>query len=259
MVKRESELRIRHRLKRELRRLLAGNPEIFNKLRHLIARNLSLRGLYLRFLAGRITFVDAQGTRSLATIVQIPGQTDPCYSPFNKGIAHALCAAGYRVVRFDFKGQAINQAKHKLTDREVDAFCEQLIHRCQQLSRTSNTPLILVGKSLGGAIVTKALNRTGAAGCVVLGYPFHKEGSQWDRLSHLQDIRKPVVIIQGEDDRYGGKNLVAGLTLSESINVVWIAQAEHGFKHHMPALKDALAGACQTLLNGSDGLDLEAE
>jgi len=249
-VRNEGEPLLWHRVKREVRRLSAGNLEIFNKLRGLLLRNLSIRGLYLRFLAGRITFVNAQGTRSLATIVQIPGQTDPCYSPFNKGIANALCAAGYRVVRFDFKGQAINQAKHKLTDREVDAFCEQLIHRCQQLSRASNTPLILVGKSLGGAIVTKALNRTGAAGCLVLGYPFHKEGSQWDRLSHLQDIRKPVFIIQGEDDRYGDKNLVTGPTLSESINVVWIAQARHGFKHHMPALKDALVGACQTLLNG---------
>ena len=102
----------------------------------------------------------------------------------------------------------------------MDAFCEQLILRCKNLSRASDTPLILVGKSLGGAIVTKALDRTGTAGCVVLGYPFHKEGSQWDRLSHLQHIRKTVFIIQGEDDRYGGKNLVAGLTLSESINVV---------------------------------------
>ena len=107
--------------------------------------------------------------------------------------------------------------------------------------------------------MTKALDRTEAAGCVVLGYPFQKEGSHWDRLSHLENIKGPVVIIQGEDDRYGGKNLVAGLALSESINMVWIAQAEHGFKHHIPALKDALAGACQTILNGSNGLESEAE
>lgn len=259
MVKRESELRIRHRLKRELRRLLAGNPEIFNKLRHLIARNLSLRGLYLRFLAGRITFVDGKNDPATTTIVQIAGQTDPCYSPFNTGIARTLCAAGYRVVRGDFTGQPINQAKHKLTDRQVDRFCEQLIRRCHRLRQTTNRPLILVGKSLGGAIATKSLDRTDAIGCVVLGYPFQKEGSHWDRLSHLAAIRKPVFIIQGERDRFGGKSLVAELTLSESIHAVWIPGAEHGFKHHMRALKDALAAACQTILNGSDDLDLEAE
>lgn len=259
MVKNEGEPLLWHRLKREVRRLLAGNLEIFNKLRRHLARNLSVRGLYLRFLAGRITFVNAKGTRSVATIVQIPGQTDPCYSPFNTGIARTLCAEGYRVVRGDFTGQPINQAKHKLTDRQVVRFCEQLIRRCHRLRQTTNRPLILVGKSLGGAIATKALDRTDAIGCVVLGYPFQKEGSHWDRLSHLAAIRKPVFIIQGESDRYGGRNLVAELTLSESIHVVWIPGAKHGFKHHIPALKDALAGACQTILNGSNGLDLEAE
>ena len=259
MVNNEREPLLWHRLKREVRRLLAGNLEIFNKLRGLLVRNLSLRGLYLRFLAGRITFVDAPGTRSVATIVQIPGQTDPCYSPFNKGIARSLCAAGYHVIRSDFKGQAINQAKHKLTDPQVNSFCDQLVRHCQRLCRTSDSPLILVGKSLGGAIATKALDRTVAAGCVVLGYPFQKEGSHWDRLSHLENIKGPVVIIQGEDDRYGGKNLVARLTLSESINLVWIAQAGHGFKHHTPALKDALAGACQAILKASDCSRSEAE
>ena len=68
-----------------------------------------------------------------------------------------------------------------------------------------------------------------------------------------------MFIIKGEDDRYGGKNLVAGPTLSESISMVWIPGAEHGFKHHIPALKDALAGACQTILEGSDFLTSEAE
>ena len=228
VVNNEREPLLWHRLKREVRRLLAGNLEIFNKLRGLLVRNLSLRGLYLRFLAGRITFVDAPGTRSVATIVQIPGQTDPCYSPFNKGIARSLCAAGYHVIRSDFKGQAINQAKHKLTDPQVNSFCDQLVRHCQRLCRTSDSPLILVGKSLGGAIATKALDRTGAAGCVVLGYPFQKEGSHWDRLSHLEHIN-------------------------------WIAQAGHGFKHHTPALKGALAGACQAILKASDCSRSEAE
>ena len=77
MVRNEREPLLWHRVKKEVRRLSAGNLEIFNKLRGLFVRNLSIRGLYLRFLAGRITFVNA------------------------------LCADGYRVVRFDFKGQAI--------------------------------------------------------------------------------------------------------------------------------------------------------
>lgn len=244
-------------VKKEREQTLAG--KVMRALRLLIRRNFSARGLYLRFLAGRITFVDGRENNARAIVLQIPGQTDPCYSPFNTGIARKLCAEGYTVVRCDFSGQKINQMKRELTDHQVDAFCEQLIQRCQRLRRRHHQPLILVGKSLGGAIVTKALDRTGAAGCVVLGYPFHKEGSHWDRLRHLQHIRKPVFIIQGEDDRYGGKNLVAGLTLSDSIDMVWIAQAEHGFKHHIPALKDALAGACQTILNGSNGLESEAE
>lgn len=258
-MKRDHELKVWHRLKRELRRLLAGNPEIFNKLRQMVVRNLSTRALYLRFFAGHLTFVDERDKQTIATIVQIPGQTDPCWSSFNTGIAHALCAAGYRVVRFDFKGQAINQAKHKLTDPQVDAFCDQLIRRCRRVRRASDSPLILVGKSLGGAIVTKVLDRTGAAGCVVLGYPFQKEGSEWDRLSHLAHVRGPVFIIQGEEDRYGAKNLIAGLQLSESISIDWIAGAEHGFKHHIPALKEAVAKACQIILEASAHGASEAE
>ena len=225
----------------------------------LIRRNLSARGLYLRFLAGRVAFVDGRDNEARAIVLQIPGQTEPCCSPFNKEIARRLCAEKFIVVRCDFSGQKINQRKHELTDHQVDAYCDQLIQRCHRLRRRHHLPLILAGKSLGGAIVTKALDRTGAAGCVVFGYPFHKEGSQWDRLRHLQHIRKPVFIIQGEDDRYGDKNLVAGLTLSESISMIWIAGAVHSFKHHIPALKEAVAGACQTILKGSDSLTSEAE
>ena len=244
-------------VKKESERTFAG--KVRRALWLLIRRNFSARGLYLRFLAGRISFVDGNNNEAKAIVLQIPGQTDPCYSPFNKGIARRLCAEKFTVIRCDFSGQKINQMKRELTDHQVDAFCEQLIQRCDRLRRRHDQPLILVGKSLGGAIVTKALDRTEAAGCVVLGYPFQKEGSHWDRLRHLQHVRKPVFIIQGEDDRYGGKNLVAGLALSESINMVWIAQAEHGFKHHIPALKDALAGACQTILEGSNFLTSEAE
>jgi len=244
-------------VKKEHERTFAG--KVRRALWLFIRRNFSARGLYLRFLAGRISFVDGRNNEARAIVLQIPGQTDPCYSPFNKGIARRLAAEGYTVIRCDFSGQKLNQMKRELTDRQVDAFCEQLIRRCDRLRRLHDQPLILVGKSLGGAIVTKALDRTGAAGCVVLGYPFQKEGSHWDRLSHLAHVRTPVFIIQGEDDRYGAKKLVAGLTLSESISMVWIPGAEHGFKHHVPALKEAVAGACQTILKASDPLASEAE
>ena len=63
-------------VKKEHERTFAG--KVRRVLWLFIRRNFSARGLSLRFLAGRISFVDGRNNEARAIVLQIPGQTDPC-------------------------------------------------------------------------------------------------------------------------------------------------------------------------------------
>ena len=83
-------------------------------------------------------------------------------------------------------------------------------------------------------MATLVQDESAAAGCLVLGYPFVKRHTNWDRLSHLGGLQKTCWIIQGSNDFYGGKLLVGDLVLSSSIHGHWIEHCDHGFATTSP-------------------------
>ena len=107
-------------------------------------------------------------------------------------------------------------------------------------------PIILLGKSFGGAMATLVLDGSGAVGCVALGYPLINPLTRWDRLTHLAELVKPCWMIQAADDAYGGQSLVQALLLSPSIQFHWIANCDHGF---CPTLSDRGADAIMEQLH----------
>ena len=181
--------------------------------------------IYRRFLAGHWLFVDGP-IDAPVTILFVPGQTEPAYGRFNATIAQRLAGLGYRVVRFDFRPpRGLGAAQ--LNDTHIQHYCQQLNSRIRAICPAG--PIILLGKSFGGAMATLVLDGSAAVGCVALGYPFINPMTSWDRLTHLAELVKPCWIIQGADDSYGGKSLVQTLSLSPSIQFHWIANCDHGF------------------------------
>lgn len=83
--------------------------------------------------------------------------------------------------------------------------------------------LFIGGKSIGGRIASLVADEAQVAGLVCLGYPFHPTGKP-DRLriEHLQDIRTPTLIVQGERDPFGNRQEVEQYRPSEQVRIYWL-------------------------------------
>lgn len=68
-------------------------------------------------------------------------------------------------------------------------------------------------------------------GLLCLGYPFHAPGKpEQPRIRHLESMRTPALILQGERDQFGNREEVGTYRLSPRIRVEWIADGDHSFK-----------------------------
>jgi predicted alpha/beta-hydrolase family hydrolase len=94
--------------------------------------------------------------------------------------------------------------------------------------------LFVGGKSMGGRVASLVADGLFAdkaiAGLVCLGYPFHPPGKPDAlRTAHLETMRCPTLIVQGERDPFGSRAEVEALKLPASIRFVWIADGDHDF------------------------------
>ncbi len=90
--------------------------------------------------------------------------------------------------------------------------------------------LVIGGKSMGGRVASMIADDVAARGLVCLGYPFHPLGKpQQTRTSHLESIRTPTLILQGDRDPMGNRADVATYVLSSAIELQWLEDGEHSF------------------------------
>ncbi|MDA0256647.1 MAG: dienelactone hydrolase family protein, partial [Chloroflexi bacterium] len=91
--------------------------------------------------------------------------------------------------------------------------------------------LAIGGRSMGGRIASMLADEVGSAALVCLGYPFHPAGKpERLRTAHLQELRTPTLIVQGERDPMGRPDEVASYRLSPSIELRWLADGDHSFR-----------------------------
>lgn len=139
--------------------------------------------------------------------------------------ARGLAGRGVRVVRFEFPYMA---EKRKSPDREpvlLDTW------RAIAGELGGGGKLFIGGKSLGGRMASLIADELGVRGLVCLGYPFHPPGKpERLRTKHLEALRTPALIVQGERDPFGTRDDVASYPLSKSIAVVWLPDGDHSFK-----------------------------
>jgi hypothetical protein len=92
--------------------------------------------------------------------------------------------------------------------------------------------LFIGGKSLGGRVASLAADELYSAGhndgLVCLGYPFHPPDKPGNlRTAHLEELRCPTLIVQGERDPFGSRAEVESYRLSPAIQFAWAGDGDH--------------------------------
>ena len=165
--------------------------------------------------------------------VEAPDLTAAKDAATGEGFAVALVEQPYRVA-----GRR-SPAPAKRLDEAWVAVVEHL--RVDQLE---GLPLVVGGRSLGARVACRTLDRTEAAAVLCLAFPLtpprRGERPPQSRLPELEAVDVPVLVVQGENDRFGMP------PEGPSRRVVKVA-GDHGLKADSEAIGGAVADWLRSL------------
>ena len=153
-------------------------------------------------------------------------------SEFMDAMTQHLLKLNITVVRFEFpymaqrRLDAVRRPPNKMavlqdTWREV----------YQYVQAQSGLPIVIAGKSMGGRVASMLADELQPLALVCLGYPFYPAKKEdKPRTEHLLGLRTPTLIVQGERDALGCRDVVERYNLSAAINIEWMALADHDLK-----------------------------
>jgi hypothetical protein len=185
------------------------------------------------------------------TLLLAHGAGAPMDSAAMTAVSGALAAVGLRVARFEFGYMA---ARRSAGERRPPPRAETLLpeYRAAVAALNASGRLIIGGKSMGGRVasmVADELHGQGRiGGLLCLGYPFHPPGKpEQPRTGHLVALATPTLICQGTRDPFGTREDVAGYTLSDRIEFLWVEDGDHDLRPRMKVTGITPAAALQAL------------
>jgi uncharacterized protein len=104
-------------------------------------------------------------------------------------------------------------------------------------------PLVVGGRSSGARVACRTAGETGAMAVLCLAFPLHPPGRpERTRLSELEAVAVPVLVVQGESDPFGmpppgPRREVARL------------RGNHGLRSDAPGLREAVGGWLERVLS----------
>jgi uncharacterized protein len=170
-----------------------------------------------------------------ATLILAHGAGGPMDTRFMADFAELMGERGVRVLRFEFAYMAIRRGGGKKRPApKAETLAPAYVQAVKEAREFVTGRLAIGGKSMGGrvaSLVADDLYRTGAIRQLVcLGYPFHPPNMPEKlRTAHLETLRCPALIVQGERDPFGSRDEVAALTLPPTIDIAWSADGDHDF------------------------------
>jgi predicted alpha/beta-hydrolase family hydrolase len=184
-----------------------------------------------------------QGPKSDTLIIFCHGAGANMHHEFMCSMTDKLVAQGYQVYRFNFLYMQANMqdGKRRPPDRAPKLLVD--IQQKMALGLINCQRIILMGKSMGGrmsAILTSTdhqlqqphiidvVNKISAVVC--LGYPFVPLKGGEPRLAPIQHNYLPMLIVQGERDKFGDLQRVPTWALGEHAQVCWIGDGDHGLQ-----------------------------
>lgn len=160
------------------------------------------------------------------TFVLAHGAGAGMHSEFLVDVARGFAAAGIRTARFEFDYMALREHGVRKGPDRMPQLQQRFTRVVEAL--VPWRALAVGGKSMGGRVATMLADGLGARACVVFGYPFHPPRQpQQLRTAHLQTLRTPCLIAQGERDPFGTRPEVDGYALSSAIELHWAPDGDH--------------------------------
>jgi predicted alpha/beta-hydrolase family hydrolase len=145
----------------------------------------------------------------------------------SKGVSVALVEQPYRVAGRRSPAPA----------RQLDAAWTAVVDHLAA-GELRGLPLIVGGRSLGARVACRTAAATGAAAVLCLAFPLQPQPRAGNapspsRLSELDDVTVPVLVVQGERDRFGTPPAGASRT-------VVLVPGDHGLKADVDAVGAAV-------------------
>ena len=158
-------------------------------------------------------------------------------SPFFASIMDLLAARDIATTGFEFAYMAARRTgRSKRPPPKAEALTAEYRDAVRSLTKKQKKPSkpVIGGKSLGGRVASLIADELYAAGeisgLVCLGYPFHPPHMPEKlRTAHLETLKCPALIVQGERDPFGSRAEVEALPLSKNIKLVWMSDGDHDF------------------------------
>jgi len=162
-------------------------------------------------------------------------------------LADVLASRGIRTARFEFGYMAARRDAVRKPPPRAETLAGEYLAAVEQVS---GTPFI-GGRSMGGRVATLVADELGPPGVVCFGYPFHPPAKPEQlRTAHLENLRTPLLIVQGTRDEFGTRGEVEKYALSPAVEIVWLEDGNHGlrprkaisgftYKQHLESAADA--------------------
>ncbi|WP_434086714.1 alpha/beta fold hydrolase [Shewanella mesophila] len=150
---------------------------------------------------------------------------------FMTEMAGGLAANGVSVVRFNFPYMRKNaiDGKRRPPDRAPKLLMDFNLHIAAIREQFKPAKLILMGKSMGGRMAAMVASETGVDGVICLGYPFVPPKGGEPRLEPIANCKAPLLVIQGERDKFGAKGEVDIWLAPYSAQLKWLTDGDHSF------------------------------
>ena len=175
--------------------------------------------------------VDDSGLGCDTLVVLAHGAGANMAHDFMVQMAERLAGQGLGVIRFNFpymRNNAID-GKRRPPDRAPKLIKDfsLLIETVREVYQPKC--LIVMGKSMGGRMAAMLGAEQALDGVICLGYPFVPPKGGEPRLEPIAECRAPLLVIQGERDKFGAKGQVEPWLAPFNAKLEWLTDGDHSF------------------------------
>lgn len=179
-----------------------------------------------------VTQIFSEADDGYCTLILAHGAGAAMDSPFMNALSALLLEQGISVLRFEFPYMAQRRVDAVRRPPNQMAVLQDAWRAVfQQMQVQAGGPIVLAGKSMGGRVASMLADELRPSALICYGYPFYPARQpEKPRTEHLRTLRTPTLIVQGERDALGKREVVETYSLSPAIEIEWLAHADHDLK-----------------------------